>query len=1177
MKEKILRLKTALRAVMFILMMGVVGITKGYAYSFSAVCETGQTLYYNIISGTNEVRLTYPGTSDTYWSGYTKPTGNLVIPSTVTYNSTVYTVTAIKDETFAGCTGLTSITVPNTITTIGEMVFSYCTGLTSPVYNNTLFMKMPTSYSGSYSIPSGITTICYGAFYECAGLTQVSIPNTVTRIEESAFEQCIGLASVIIPNSVVYIVKNAFKNCSALTSVTIGKSVTSIGANSFNNCSNLSNLTMGNSVQSIGKEAFMNCSSLTSVVIPNSVNNIYARAFCDCSSLASVTLGNSITSIETAVFCRCTALTSIQLPSSLVSIKLNAFSNSGLTSINTNSVSSIEQYAFSGCSDLESVAFGNDLSSIGNYAFYECTNLTSITFGGGLSTIGESAFRFCSHLSSIILPNSVMTIARYAFADCSALASVAIGNSVTSLGEYAFGNCTGLTSLTMQRNNPPSITSWTFQNVSNTILVAVPCGSMEAYQSAQYWSSFTNYHESCLEIIATANPAEGGTVTGVGYFEEEATCTLSAIPNQGFTFVNWTENNMIISSDAVYTFEVTDERTFTANFESVISFADANVKTICVAHWDVNSDGELSYAEAANVTNIYSYFKGSDIVSFDELQYFTGLTSINEKAFQSCTSLVSVIIPNSVTQLDKRSFENTALTSIEIPNSITYIDNNAFRDCTELTSIVIPNSVSGMGKWVFYNCTSLTSISIPNSITIINNYAFYGCNSLTSVILPNTVTSINWGAFDGCSGLTTLTVLAKTPPVLDGDYVFEGVTKTIPVRVPCGSVALYQTAGGWSEFSNYQELECSSYTVEGYGSGSGKWVFIASPVVEDLDPTTVTNLIGGGTVGNYDYDLFRYNPSAALGWENYVTHTDGFVLQNGKGYLYAREETADIEFIGTLNTGTTKTVALNQGWNLVGNPFVTAVNVNKPFYRMNETGTDIEPVSAYSTTDIPACNGVVVKATGTSETVTFTQSSSKASVGDSSLQMTLAKTGLRGNEIQDKAIVSFNEDAQLEKFVFNEDHAKLYIFQDDEDFAIAFSERKSEIPVHFIAKELGTYTISFSGENMSDIKLVDKLENVIIDLGVNDSYTFIGSPADSRDRFRLVFGDAALSTGSETEVFAYQNGNDIIVNGEGELHVFDVMGHMVATQQINGVQSITMPQGVYIFRLEGKTQKIVIR
>ena len=193
--------------------------------------------------------------------------------------------------------------------------------------------------------------------------------------------------------------------------------------------------------------------------------------------------------------------------------------------------------------------------------------------------------------------------------------------------------------------------------------------------------------------------------------------------------------------------------------------------------------------------------------------------------------------------------------------------------------------------------------------------------------------------------------------------------------------------------------------------------------------------------------------------------------------------------------------------------------------------------------------------------------------------MTLTKSGVRGNAFHDKAIVSFNEGAQLGKYIFNENHAKLYIPQDGNDYAIAFSNRQGEVPVHFVAKETGRYTISVETHgraSLQGVKLIDKFENVVIDLGIDDSYTFIGTPADSRDRFIIRFEN---TENSESSDFAYQNGTDIIVNGNGELQVFDVMGRLVSQQYVNGIEIIAKPSqtGVYIMKFNEKSQKIVIK
>lgn len=376
--------------------------------------------------------------------------------------------------------------------------------------------------------------------------------------------------------------------------------------------------------------------------------------------------------------------------------------------------------------------------------------------------------------------------------------------------------------------------------------------------------------------------------------------------------------------------------------------------------------------------------------------------------------------------------------------------------------------------------------------------------------------------------------------------------------------------------------------VEGYGDGDGKWVFIASPIVGSTRPGDVWYLVGENiSIGQYDYDLYRLNPSNAM-WENHHQHGSQlhpFVLENGKGYLYARKEDVTLQFHGSFNMKNIQDVALERGWNLVGNPFTDVAYINRPYYKMNDAGTDIEAVDNYweDINAIPVCIGVVVKAEN-SGTATFSKAAPEAPVtsmgNNGSLQMTLAKSEMRGDAFQDKAIVSFNEGMRLGKFIFNEDHAKLYIPQDGDDYAIAYSDGKGEMPLYFKANETGRYTIYVDKQDFASsqgVSLIDKFENVIVDLSVQDSYTFIGSPADRKDRFMLVFSP---STGSQEDVFAYQSGSGVTVTGNGELQVYDIMGRKVLTQYINGVQTVptsSMQIGVYIFKMNDKWQKVVIK
>ena len=475
--------------------------------------------------------------------------GEIIIPSSVTYDEITYSVTSIGYGAFTDCSGLTSVTIGNSVTSIGTWAFRDCTDLTSVTIGNS------------------VTSIGYSAFYECRGLTSVTIPNSVTSIADYAFWGC-GLTSVTIPNSVTSIGNGVFTSCGDLISVTIGTGVTRIGDYTFVSCARLTSVTIGNSVKSIGREAFRNCIGLTSVTIPNSVTSIGESAFSICSSLTSVTIGNSVTSIGKSAFSGC-SLTSVTIPNSVTSIGTGAFSGCSLTSIvvenenmvydsrnNCNAIiNTATNTLIAGC---KNTIISNSVTSIGAAAFSGCGGLTSVTIPNSVTSIGDHAFEDCRGLTSVTIPNSVTSIADYAFEYCTGLTSVTIPNSVTSIGGWAFSGCSGLTSVTIEAETPPTLGD--YNAFIGDYPIYVPCNAVNAYKTASKWKVYADrIHGNCASYTVRFLNWDGSVLQSTQVEEGQmpqytgATPTKPSDSQYSYTFSGWTPQIVAATADATYT------------------------------------------------------------------------------------------------------------------------------------------------------------------------------------------------------------------------------------------------------------------------------------------------------------------------------------------------------------------------------------------------------------------------------------------------------------------------------------------------------------------------------------------------------------------------------------------------------------------------------------------------
>ena len=408
---------------------------------------------------------------------------------------------------------------------------------------------------------------------------------------------------------------------------------------------------------------------------------------------------------------------------------------------------------------------------------------------------------------------------------------------------------------------------------------------------------------------------------------------------------------------------------------------------------------------------------------------------------------------------------------------------------------------------------------------------------------------------------------------------------------------------------------------EAFASSQENWYLISSPLVTPTGENPVvynpisildkTNLIVKSSNNYPEYDLYRFNEGATvtntsgyeLQWENYRAHSTGVganftTLEKGRGYLYRNYYDYTITMTGAINIEENIDYALSynetvnshsnefKGFNIIGNPYthniskgITDAAIPNTYLEAKYYVLDQEDGSWDLTNDgtaIPPVTGILVQAKSAS-TLTITNSTTvggSKGAANNNIWFTVANS-----KYDDRACVEFRNGRGLNKIAHpNENVPMLYIRHNDEDFAsVDMNPEAKQFDLYFEAATLGQYTLTVNPQgNYSYLHLIDKVAEEDIDLLKENEYSFIGSPSDNADRFVVRLNN---SESSDNSTFAYQNGNDIVVCGDGELQVFDVMGRLVAQKRVNGVESIATPMttGVYILRLNENTQKIIIK
>ena len=719
-------------------------------------------------------------------------------------------------------------------------------------------------------IPSSTSYIGNGAFEGCKGLEEITIPNNVKYIESWTFKDCPDLKSIIIYGHPDYTSfdRSTFEGCTNLTSVTVKNGGIYAGG-AFAGCSEA---LFEEGVEFIA--GFGSCTKLTSIIIPNSVKKIEDLAFSGCTSLESVTIGGDNIEIGFYAFQNCIAITDVIIGEGKKIIIHEPFW--GCMNIRNLTVHGPIN---SGKTD-SSPLFGRVPENI----YISDVNVwCNSNIGLGEWNQRYHLFLNGEEVEHLKIPEGVTTINDWAFSNCISLKSVTIPSSMTSIGWGSFYNCDNLLLVMSAMENPcefggvgrygidqyntnnPDDANGTiiaqekeYSLMKKHLLTAyVPIGTISTYENTSGWEKFApNILSGIIEaldpeklypgpshtyyVTFTANsyaiesgdelPMFGYTSKGDSYKgEPEITCeaTKDSAPGTYPIIISMGSVTGVLARFVNGTLTIIEKSEGQGNDDpdSPIVISDAKVKAICLANWDSNGDGQLSKAEAAAVTSLGTAFQGNtEISSFNELQYFTGLTKIANDAFYGCTGLNSVTLSNSVTEIGEEAFYNcTGLKAINWGTGIKKIGDFAFCNDydSELESVTIPDGVEEIG-WLAFLSSALTTVTLPTSIKKLSHHAFscaqartitvnisdltafhnievlpnnYGdgfCfdpyrlylngTEVTSVSIPNNATSVGL-IYSGCASLKSVAFHKDVTEIAENAFsVCPNITKVIAYR-----------------------------------------------------------------------------------------------------------------------------------------------------------------------------------------------------------------------------------------------------------------------------------------------------------------------------------------------------------------------------------------------------------
>ena len=535
-----------------------------------------------------------------------------------------------------------------------------------------------------------------------------------------------------IGNSVTSIGDYAFVGCRGLTSVTIGNSVTKIGYCAFNGCSKIENLSWN--AKSCSSNGNMTTSNISTVTIGNGVE-ILPNNFVKNSKITSITIPNSVKTISDYAFQGCSGLTSVAIPNSVTEIGLDAFAGcTGFTKVDIFDLASYCKINING-------AFSGPLW-LAHHLFLNGTEIKDLTIPSSVSSIGSSVFSGCSELTSVTIPNSVTDIGKNAFYSCSNMKSVSFGNSVLTIGSEAFRYCSGLAKVEIT-----DITSW--------------CGI-----------SFLNAYDNPLSYAK-------------------------------HLYINGNEiKDLVIPNTAL-------------SIKFAAFYGCSGLTSVTIGN-SVSSIGKSAFYECNGLTSV---------------TIGNSVTSIGGGAFYGCNNLKTVNwnaknCPD-FASADKTPFNGlTEINTFNFGNEVERIPANLCNGLSKITAMSFGNAVNSIGTSAFEGCRGLTELELPNSLNSIGQKAFYNCRGLLSLTIPNLITNIGEQAFANCTDLDNIYAYPNPANVALGDDVFYEVPKyTCVLHVTPDYFEAYKKASQWKTFFNIiddlagvegVEVDEATKEVEGY-------------------------------------------------------------------------------------------------------------------------------------------------------------------------------------------------------------------------------------------------------------------------------------------------------------------------------------------------------------------------